>query len=75
MSDKNLSEGNITADPATWPAKNEVVSKSDEISELKSKLSEAWKLVNAMAGQEPWERAEQWLEENKEYAPEGAQRL
>jgi hypothetical protein len=32
-------------------------------------MREAWKLVHAMAGQEYWQRAEDWLEENREHAP------
>lgn len=40
------------------------------IESLDAKMLEAWKLVNAMAGQEYWDRAEQWLRENKDFAPE-----
>jgi hypothetical protein len=36
---------------------------------FRERMQEAWKLVNAMAGQEPWQRAEDWLEQNKEFAP------
>lgn len=42
--------------------------------ELEEKMREAWRLVNAMAGQEYWARAEEWLKENEEFRPEGAQR-
>jgi uncharacterized OB-fold protein len=38
--------------------------------ELKEKMTEAWKLVNAMAGQEYWQRAEDWLAENIKFAPQ-----
>ena len=40
----------------------------------KIQLKEAWALVNAMAGQEPWDRAEEWLEANKAFKPDGIQR-
>lgn len=43
--------------------------------DLEKQLCEAWQLVNAMAGQEPWERAEKWLDDNRQFAPEGAQRV
>jgi hypothetical protein len=46
---------------------NQSLQEENEI--LKAKMTEAWKLVNAMAGQEYWQRAEDWLEENIEYAP------
>jgi len=36
---------------------------------FRERMQEAWKLVNAMAGQEPWQRAEDWLEQNKEFSP------
>jgi hypothetical protein len=42
-----------------------------ENASLKSHMTEAWKLVNAMAGQEYWDRAEDWLAENRRFAPEG----
>jgi hypothetical protein len=29
-----------------------------------AEMTEAWKLVNAMAGQEYWDRAEAWLEKH-----------
>jgi hypothetical protein len=31
---------------------------------LRESMQEAWKLVNAMAGQEYWQRAEDWLAAN-----------
>jgi transcription elongation factor Elf1 len=34
-----------------------------------AEMAEAWKIVNAMAGQEYWQRAEEWLAENHEHAP------
>lgn len=37
--------------------------------DLRESMTEAWKLVNAMAGQEYWQRAEDWLAEHKEFAP------
>jgi len=40
-----------------------------ENARLREHMTEAWKLVNAMAGQEYWQRAEDWLAENIEYAP------
>jgi hypothetical protein len=36
---------------------------------LRESMREAWKIVNAMAGQEHWQRAEEWLAENIEHAP------
>ncbi len=36
---------------------------------MREKMTEAWKLVNAMAGQEYWDRAETWLAENSEFKP------
>ena len=41
---------------------------------LEAEMQEAWKLVNAMAGQEPWDRAEEWLAKNEKYRPAGIQR-
>ena len=42
------------------------------ISEMrKLRLQEAWRLINAMEGQEPWDRARDWMEENELYKPEG----
>jgi hypothetical protein len=38
--------------------------------DLEDSLVEAWKLVNAMAGQDYWERAEEWLKENERFCPE-----
>jgi hypothetical protein len=38
---------------------------------LRESMAEAWKLVNAMAGQEYWQRAEDWIAENRHFAPEG----
>lgn len=38
---------------------------------LREKMTEAWKLVHVMHGQDYWERADQWLDENKEFKPEG----
>jgi hypothetical protein len=35
-----------------------------ENASLKEHMTEAWKLVNAMAGQEYWQRAEEWLEKH-----------
>jgi hypothetical protein len=40
-----------------------------ENARLKAHMTEAWKLIYAMAGQEYWQRAEDWLAENREYAP------
>jgi hypothetical protein len=40
------------------------------IAKFQDKIEEAHKLVNAMAGQEYWDRAEQWLAENKNYRQE-----
>jgi hypothetical protein len=40
-----------------------------ENARLQESMQEAWKIVNAMAGQEYWQRAEEWLAENHEYAP------
>jgi hypothetical protein len=42
-----------------------------ENARLREHMTEAWKLVNAMAGQEYWQRAEDWLAENRQFAPEG----
>jgi hypothetical protein len=36
----------------------------EENARLREHMTEAWKLVNAMAGQEYWDRAEDWLAEN-----------
>ncbi len=41
-----------------------------DLCRLRASMLEAWKLVNAMAGQEYWDRAKKWLEENKEFSPE-----
>jgi hypothetical protein len=43
----------------------------EENAMLRESMQEAWKLVNAMAGQEYWDRAEDWLAENRRFAPEG----
>jgi hypothetical protein len=40
-----------------------------ENARLRESMQEAWKIVNAMAGQEYWQRAEEWLAENIEHAP------
>jgi hypothetical protein len=34
-------------------------------------MAEAWKIVNAMAGQDFWDRAEEWLLKHEEYRPAG----
>lgn len=46
-----------------------------ERDDLRAAMSEAWSLVNAMAGQEYWDRAEEWLKANEQFRPEGAQRV
>ncbi len=63
----------LTAENLKWESVNAQL--NEENQRLTLKLSEAWHLVNVMAGQEPWLRAEQWLEENKDHAPTGAKRL
>jgi hypothetical protein len=42
-----------------------------ENARLREHMTEAWELVNAMAGQEYWQRAADWLAENRRFAPEG----
>lgn len=39
-----------------------------ERDELREQMREAWKLVDAMAGQEYWDRAEEWLAKNLIYS-------
>lgn len=51
--------------------REEVQNLKRETTALRSKMTEAWKLVHAMSGQEYWDRAEQWLDESKEFKPEG----
>jgi hypothetical protein len=35
-----------------------------ENARLRESMQEAWKIINAMAGQEYWQRAEEWLEKH-----------
>ncbi len=46
-----------------------------EVRRLEDAMQEAWRLVNAMAGQEHWDRAERWLDEHEWAKPDGAVRL
>lgn len=46
-----------------------------EVCHLRASMQEAWRLVNAMAGQEHWNRAEEWLSENSWAKPSQAIRL
>ena len=46
-----------------------------EREELKADIQEAWKIVNALAGQEYWDRAEEWLTMHEWAKPAGIQRL
>jgi SMC interacting uncharacterized protein involved in chromosome segregation len=56
---------------ANSPAEKQIAKLERENARLREHMTEAWKLVNAMAGQEYWQRAENWLAENRQFAPEG----
>ena len=49
--------------------KDRCVALAKKNTRLQESMQEAWKIVNAMAGQEYWQRAEDWLAENHEHAP------
>jgi hypothetical protein len=53
----------------TYVGEMEKLTDQTELCQLRAGMQEAWKLVNAMAGQDYWQRAEDWLAENREYAP------
>jgi len=63
-----IEEANRAWQPLSLPVRNKIAKRLDELerenASLKSHMTEAWKLVNAMAGQEYWQRAEDWLAEN-----------
>jgi hypothetical protein len=63
-----IEEANRTWQPLSLPVRNGIAKRLDELerenASLKSHMTEAWKLVNAMAGQEYWQRAEDWLTAN-----------
>jgi hypothetical protein len=41
-----------------------------DMARMPEELAEAWKLIHVMSAGDYWQRAEDWLARNRDYAPE-----